>query len=135
MRRSATRATISPSVVCEGYWRRKSPLTCSDVTPYYQLKHRDWYGVPRHKTMLLLEDGSTKTYEGTFRSSRCLKLAVNVDNSPTGTMTCNQCPRVSTFQSFVSMALHNGMSKEFNLELTCLFCHWFANSQVLIHFV
>ena len=52
--------------------------------------------------MLALEDGSTKTYEGTFRSVRCLKLAVNYDNTPTGTMTCNQCARVPTLQSFVS---------------------------------
>ena len=90
-------------MVCEGFWRRRSPLTCTDITRYYQRKHRDWYGVPRHKVMILLTNGSTLEFEGTFKSTRCLKLAVNTNNTPTGTMTCNQCARVPTLQSFVSM--------------------------------
>ena len=43
-----------------------------------------------------------RTFVGTYRSKRCLKLAVNIDNTPTGTMTCNQCARVPALQSFVS---------------------------------
>ena len=93
---------LSASVVCEGFWRRKSPWIDADITQYYHLTHRDWYGQPRQRIMLKLEDGSTRSLQGTFRSTRCLKLAVNYDNSPTGTMTCNHCARVPTLPSFTS---------------------------------
>ena len=77
-------------------------MTCADITGHYNARHRDWYGQPRHRTMMLLEDGSSKSYVGTYRSTRCLKLAVNMDNTPTGTMTCNQCARVPTLPSFLA---------------------------------
>ena len=77
-------------------------MTCADITGHYNARHRDWYGQPRHRTMMLLEDGSSKSYVGTYRSTRCLKLAVNMDNTPTGTMTCNQCVRVPTLPSFLA---------------------------------
>ena len=93
---------LSASVVCEGFWQRKSPWTNADVTKHYNATHRDWYGVPRHRTTVTFEDGSSKTFTGTYRSARCLKLAINYDNSPTGTMTCNQCARVPTLPSFTS---------------------------------
>ena len=49
------------------------------------------------------DDGTKRTYKGTFRSVKCLKLAVKPDGrTPTGTLTCNHCARVPTLQSFVS---------------------------------
>ena len=53
--------------------------------------------------MMLLEDGTSRSYVGTYRSTRCLKLAINIDNTPTGTMTCNQCARVPTLPSFLAV--------------------------------
>ena len=95
---------LSASVVCEGFWRRVSPMTCTNITSYYHASSRDWYGLPRHRTMILLEDGTTKQYVGTYRSTRCLKLVINnIDNTPTGTLTCNQCVRVPLLPSFVAM--------------------------------
>lgn len=76
-------------------------MTCTDITGHYNARHRDWYGQPRHRTTVLLKDGTTRSYVGTYRSARCLKLAINYDSTPTGTMTCNQCARVPTLPSFL----------------------------------
>ena len=94
---------MSPSVVCEGYWRRESPFTRCTITDHYGCHTRDWYGVPNHRVTVEFENGIKRAFKGTFKSSRCLKLAVKADGrTPTGTLTCNQCARVPTLQSFVS---------------------------------
>ena len=95
---------LSPSVICEGYWRRKDPFTGCDISSTYYLSARDWYGVSNHRVDIILADGQSVTMKGTYRSYRCLKLAVKADGrTPNGTMMCNQCARVPTLQSFVSM--------------------------------
>ena len=95
---------MSPSVICEGFWRREDPFTGANLTKGYHEANRDWYGVPNHRMEFLLTDGSTQKMQGTYRSVRCIKLAVKSDGrTPNGTMMCNHCARVPTLQSFVTM--------------------------------
>ena len=71
-----------------------------DLGKVYHESGRDWYGVPNHHIQVLLTDGSKREMLGTYRSARCLKLAVKFDgHTPNGTMMCNQCVRVPTLQS------------------------------------
>ena len=98
-------APLSPSIICEGYWQRKDPFTNCDITKYYHLSSatKHWYGVPNHR-IHVIASGQGRLYRGTFRSTRCLKLAVKADGrTPNGTMTCSQCARVPTLPSFVAM--------------------------------
>ena len=75
----------------------------ADITKHYGSSGHGWYGVPKHRVNVRYDDGTKKVFQGTYRSVRCQKLAVQADGrTPTGTLMCNNCARIPTLQSFVS---------------------------------
>ena len=93
--------------MCDGLWNRN--ILGTEVTGgLHNVTKSTFHGEPDYVFFRQDKDGNVIQYRGTFRSTKCLKVAVMPgSHTPNGTSKCNFCARLTldeTFKRYVIQA-------------------------------